>query len=424
MSVPQPRGPIEGALAVPLALRPPQEGRVLGRPLRPARSRARSCASMRRAGRSSSASTTRCATSDAAARRISTSSSRGRPAGDTRPADARSTSPRSGDVVLDAGQTRRLAALPPLVEGAVGAVLVALEAKAAMTAHCKARPRLYDELNSSHLTVHGASSQALAVGFVMVNASPTLRQPGSEQGARRRDRRGLDASQPADAAARSSRRSARSRDGPGIASDGFDGLGIVVVSTARTTAHAGHARRRPARAAARRHLPLRLDDRARRERVRHDLRERLAVGSYDCAAWPRAAPRRLVARRAAPDAAPAATRHAAGTRAAIAPPPPRPPLPRRLPAARTASSRRHRLPARRLAVFVDGCFWHGCPEHGTWPKANADWWREKIEANRRPRRDTDQRLEAGMAGHPRLGARGRRNWLPPRSRTWSRPPRW
>src|SRR5262249_39617381 len=35
----------------------------------------------------------------------------------------------------------------------------------------------------------------------------------------------------------------------------------------------------------------------------------------------------------------------------------------------------------RVLVFVDGCFWHGCPEHGTWPKANASWWRDKIEAN-------------------------------------------
>src|SRR5262245_18000795 len=32
----------------------------------------------------------------------------------------------------------------------------------------------------------------------------------------------------------------------------------------------------------------------------------------------------------------------------------------------------------KLAVFVDGCFWHGCPEHATWPKANAEWWRAKI----------------------------------------------
>jgi len=35
----------------------------------------------------------------------------------------------------------------------------------------------------------------------------------------------------------------------------------------------------------------------------------------------------------------------------------------------------------RLAVFIDGCFWHGCPIHATAPKANADWWREKLDAN-------------------------------------------
>jgi len=50
----------------------------------------------------------------------------------------------------------------------------------------------------------------------------------------------------------------------------------------------------------------------------------------------------------------------------------------------------------RVAVFVDGCFWHGCPQHATWPKKNADWWREKIEGNRRRDADTDARLtEAG-----------------------------
>jgi DNA mismatch endonuclease (patch repair protein) len=48
---------------------------------------------------------------------------------------------------------------------------------------------------------------------------------------------------------------------------------------------------------------------------------------------------------------------------------------------------------RKLAVFVDGCFWHGCPEHATWPKHNGDWWREKLEANQRRDRDTDRRLE-------------------------------
>jgi len=35
----------------------------------------------------------------------------------------------------------------------------------------------------------------------------------------------------------------------------------------------------------------------------------------------------------------------------------------------------------RLTVFIDGCFWHGCPIHATAPKANAGWWREKLDAN-------------------------------------------
>jgi DNA mismatch endonuclease (patch repair protein) len=56
------------------------------------------------------------------------------------------------------------------------------------------------------------------------------------------------------------------------------------------------------------------------------------------------------------------------------------------------------FPRARVAVFVDGCFWHGCPDHASWPKANADWWREKIEANRRRDADTDERLrEDGWA---------------------------
>ncbi|MET9230568.1 very short patch repair endonuclease [Lentzea sp. NPDC003310] len=50
----------------------------------------------------------------------------------------------------------------------------------------------------------------------------------------------------------------------------------------------------------------------------------------------------------------------------------------------------------KVAVFVDGCFWHGCPEHATWPKNNAEFWRNKIEGNRKRDLDTDARLaEAG-----------------------------
>ena len=47
-----------------------------------------------------------------------------------------------------------------------------------------------------------------------------------------------------------------------------------------------------------------------------------------------------------------------------------------------------------IAVFVDGCFWHCCPEHATWPKANAAWWREKLRRNVERDRDTDRRLRA------------------------------
>ncbi|HXK33376.1 MAG TPA: very short patch repair endonuclease [Dehalococcoidia bacterium] len=50
------------------------------------------------------------------------------------------------------------------------------------------------------------------------------------------------------------------------------------------------------------------------------------------------------------------------------------------------------FPRLRIAVFVDGCFWHGCPAHGTSPKQNAGWWRAKIETNRRRDADTDLQL--------------------------------
>jgi DNA mismatch endonuclease (patch repair protein) len=50
------------------------------------------------------------------------------------------------------------------------------------------------------------------------------------------------------------------------------------------------------------------------------------------------------------------------------------------------------FPAKKLAVFVDGCFWHGCPLHAKIPKTNAIWWQRKIELNRRRDAETDQRL--------------------------------
>lgn len=50
------------------------------------------------------------------------------------------------------------------------------------------------------------------------------------------------------------------------------------------------------------------------------------------------------------------------------------------------------FPGLKIAIFVDGCFWHGCPEHASWPKQNAEFWRKKIEANRQRDKDTNERL--------------------------------
>ncbi|MFJ9433426.1 very short patch repair endonuclease [Streptomyces sp. NPDC101490] len=48
----------------------------------------------------------------------------------------------------------------------------------------------------------------------------------------------------------------------------------------------------------------------------------------------------------------------------------------------------------RIAVFLDGCFWHGCPQHATQPKANAEWWRAKLDKNMARDRETTEHLEA------------------------------
>jgi DNA mismatch endonuclease (patch repair protein) len=60
------------------------------------------------------------------------------------------------------------------------------------------------------------------------------------------------------------------------------------------------------------------------------------------------------------------------------------------------SRRRHDLvfPAAKVAVEVMGCFWHSCPEHGTTPKANREWWVEKLAKNAVRDADTARQLEA------------------------------
>ncbi len=51
------------------------------------------------------------------------------------------------------------------------------------------------------------------------------------------------------------------------------------------------------------------------------------------------------------------------------------------------------FPRIRLAVFVDGCFWHGCPRHGTVPKTNTSFWVAKIRRNRQRDRQVDRALQ-------------------------------
>ena len=48
---------------------------------------------------------------------------------------------------------------------------------------------------------------------------------------------------------------------------------------------------------------------------------------------------------------------------------------------------------RRVAVFVDGCFWHGCPQHGRTPSVNGWYWSPKLQRNR----DRDDRVNAALA---------------------------
>lgn len=47
---------------------------------------------------------------------------------------------------------------------------------------------------------------------------------------------------------------------------------------------------------------------------------------------------------------------------------------------------------RRVAVYVDGCFWHACPAHGVVPKSNSEWWREKLAATVERDRRADELL--------------------------------
>ncbi len=130
---------------------------------------------------------------------------------------------------LTPAQRAELERLPVLREGSVGTVLVALEAKATMTAHVKALPRLYDELNSSHQVVHGHSSTAISAGFVMINFAPSFVSPGRNPRPLSRARPVVNRhDQPRDTQ-RTIRTVARLPRRARVGAVGFDAMGIAVV---------------------------------------------------------------------------------------------------------------------------------------------------------------------------------------------------
>jgi hypothetical protein len=109
--------------------------------------------------------------------RADATSSRGSSKGGVRGATDFSSLAIAYGLALTPAEQKALAALPSLPIAGVASVLVATEAKAAMTAFLKARPRLKDELTSSHQTIHGDSQHAIAAGLVLVNAAPTFVSP-------------------------------------------------------------------------------------------------------------------------------------------------------------------------------------------------------------------------------------------------------
>jgi len=137
--------------------------------------------------------------------------------------------PAEYQIVLGEAQRRDLASLPDLMNTPVGSVHIAFEAKACMTEHGKARPRLYDKLNSSHLTIHGSSDVAIAAAFVMVNAARTFISPD-------RNKRKLGKSQPTITEHKqpyvTERVIEKIREIPrrsAVGETGFDAVGIVVI---------------------------------------------------------------------------------------------------------------------------------------------------------------------------------------------------
>jgi len=143
-------------------------------------------------------------------------------------------------VQLTDGERAEFLALPTVERRLVGSVLVALEAKAAATEHKKSESRMFDELNSSQATIHGAADQAVAVGLAVVNIADTFVSPGRQE-AGAPPVVNVHKQPGATVSLIAKLRELPRRSGPG--ETGFDALGIMVVGLANdgspVTIHTG-----------------------------------------------------------------------------------------------------------------------------------------------------------------------------------------
>jgi hypothetical protein len=133
------------------------------------------------------------------------------------------------EVVLTESEKSRLASLPLLQVVPVGSVCLALEAKAMMTEHVKALPRIHDELDSSHLTVHGHADHAIAAALVTINFADEFCSTDRNKRAMRKGEQTVTAHAQPKVTLRAIEKIHEIRRRSVPSEQGFDALGIMLV---------------------------------------------------------------------------------------------------------------------------------------------------------------------------------------------------
>jgi hypothetical protein len=149
------------------------------------------------------------------------------------------------DIRLSINERSELQKLPALSIAGVATVLVATEAKAAMTAFLKARPRLKDELTSSHQTIHGDNQHAIAAGLVIVNAASTFVSPDKNKYDLKKHTALVSSHRQPDDALKIIEGLRDLQRRSSVADTGFDALGVVVIHCANDGSPVQHVTRSP-----------------------------------------------------------------------------------------------------------------------------------------------------------------------------------